>query len=282
MEAAAATSGVLSPFEQLRFARQVILTESRALARVADRLDGEFCRAVQLIYACRGTVLVSGMGKAGLVGQKIMATLGLDRHAQPLPAPGRGGPRRPGPRPSKRRDADPLAERRDGRDRPPAALAGRVRRADGGHHGPGRKHVGPRRRGDDRAWPAGRGLLAGPGPEHEHHGDAGRRRRLGAGGQPDAAFQPRGFRPLPSRRQPGLSTEQGGTPCPPAGAVPRGRRRADRPRGAGRARACPAGGRGRRCWSMRKAGSPASSPTAIWPGSSSIAATAISIGPSAT
>ena len=75
MEAAAATSGVLSPFEQLRFARQVILSESRALARVADRLDGEFCRAVQLIYACRGTVLVSGMGKAGLVGQKIMATL---------------------------------------------------------------------------------------------------------------------------------------------------------------------------------------------------------------
>jgi arabinose-5-phosphate isomerase len=75
MEAAAATSGVLSPFEQLRFAREVILTESRALARVADRLDGEFCRAVQLIYECRGTVLVSGMGKAGLVGQKIMATL---------------------------------------------------------------------------------------------------------------------------------------------------------------------------------------------------------------
>jgi arabinose-5-phosphate isomerase len=75
MEAAAAQSGVLSPFEQLRFAREVILTESRALARVADRLDGEFCRAVQLIHACRGTVLVSGMGKAGLVGQKIMATL---------------------------------------------------------------------------------------------------------------------------------------------------------------------------------------------------------------
>ncbi len=75
MEAAVATSDVLSPFEQLRFARQVVLTESRALAQVADRLDGEFCRAVQLIYDCHGTVLVSGMGKAGLVGQKIMATL---------------------------------------------------------------------------------------------------------------------------------------------------------------------------------------------------------------
>jgi arabinose-5-phosphate isomerase len=74
MEAAAA-AGTLSPFEQLRFARQVILTESRALASVADRLDGEFCRAVQLIFACRGNVIVSGMGKAGLIGQKIMATL---------------------------------------------------------------------------------------------------------------------------------------------------------------------------------------------------------------
>ena len=41
---AAAISGSLSPFEQLRFARQVVLTESRALAQVANRLDGEFCR----------------------------------------------------------------------------------------------------------------------------------------------------------------------------------------------------------------------------------------------
>jgi arabinose-5-phosphate isomerase len=74
MEAAVA-AGELSPFEQLRFARQVILTESRALARVADRLDGQFCRAVELVFACRRSVIVSGMGKAGLVGQKIMATL---------------------------------------------------------------------------------------------------------------------------------------------------------------------------------------------------------------
>ena len=45
------------------------------LARVADRLDGEFCRAVELIDSCHGNVIVSGMGKAGLIGQKIMATL---------------------------------------------------------------------------------------------------------------------------------------------------------------------------------------------------------------
>jgi arabinose-5-phosphate isomerase len=78
MDAAAKTTtpGVLSPFEQLRFARQVILTESRALAQLADRLNGEeFCRAVQCVFRCRGSVIVCGMGKAGLVGQKIMATL---------------------------------------------------------------------------------------------------------------------------------------------------------------------------------------------------------------
>ena len=65
----------LTPFEQLRYARQVIQTESRALAQVAKRLDGEFCRAVEYLYQCRGNVIVSGMGKAGLIGQKIMATL---------------------------------------------------------------------------------------------------------------------------------------------------------------------------------------------------------------
>jgi arabinose-5-phosphate isomerase len=75
MEAAAAATGDLSPFEQLRFARHVILTESRALARLADRLDGEFCRAVELVHSCRGNVIVCGMGKAGLIGQKIMATM---------------------------------------------------------------------------------------------------------------------------------------------------------------------------------------------------------------
>jgi arabinose-5-phosphate isomerase len=75
MEAAAAVTGELSPFEQLRFARHVILTESRALAKLADRLDGEFCRAVEMVHACRGNVIVCGIGKAGLIGQKIMATM---------------------------------------------------------------------------------------------------------------------------------------------------------------------------------------------------------------
>jgi arabinose-5-phosphate isomerase len=65
----------LSQFEQLRYAREIVQTEGRALALVAKRLDNEFCRAVQYLHQCRGNVIVTGMGKAGLVGQKIMATL---------------------------------------------------------------------------------------------------------------------------------------------------------------------------------------------------------------
>lgn len=65
----------LSPFEQLRYGREIIQLESRALDHVARRLGAEFCQAVEYLYACRGSVIVSGMGKAGLVGQKIMATL---------------------------------------------------------------------------------------------------------------------------------------------------------------------------------------------------------------
>ncbi|MHC4407031.1 MAG: KpsF/GutQ family sugar-phosphate isomerase [Planctomycetota bacterium] len=68
-------SDTLSPFEQLCLARQIIEQESRTLLDVAGRLDSQFCRAVDYVYRCRGSVIVCGMGKAGLVGQKIMATL---------------------------------------------------------------------------------------------------------------------------------------------------------------------------------------------------------------
>lgn len=51
------------------------MQESRALADLAKRLNSNFCRAADCIFECRGSVIVSGMGKAGLVGQKITATL---------------------------------------------------------------------------------------------------------------------------------------------------------------------------------------------------------------
>jgi arabinose-5-phosphate isomerase len=65
----------LTPFEQIRYARHIFEIESQALQKVARRLDSDFCRATSYFYQCRGAVVVTGMGKAGLIAQKISATL---------------------------------------------------------------------------------------------------------------------------------------------------------------------------------------------------------------
>lgn len=64
-----------TPFEKLRSGRDIVRQEATALHDVAQRLDAEFCAAVDLIVECEGRVVVTGMGKAGLIGQKIAATL---------------------------------------------------------------------------------------------------------------------------------------------------------------------------------------------------------------
>ena len=56
-------------------ARRVIALEAEGLAALAGTLDGSFARAVELILAAQGRVIVSGMGKSGHVGRKIAATL---------------------------------------------------------------------------------------------------------------------------------------------------------------------------------------------------------------
>ena len=65
----------LNPEQTLELARQVLITEADAVRAVAGRLDQNFYRAVELILACRGRVVVSGMGKSGHIGHKIAATL---------------------------------------------------------------------------------------------------------------------------------------------------------------------------------------------------------------
>ena len=59
----------------LEYAKQVIETEARAIKAVAGIVNGSFARAVEMIYNCSGSVIVSGIGKAGIIGQKISATL---------------------------------------------------------------------------------------------------------------------------------------------------------------------------------------------------------------
>jgi arabinose-5-phosphate isomerase len=63
-----------SPQEQLRLARQVVRGEGETLLALADRLGDEFCDAVHLLRSTPGSVIVCGMGKAGLIGQKLAAT----------------------------------------------------------------------------------------------------------------------------------------------------------------------------------------------------------------
>lgn len=59
----------------LETARRVLKIEAQAIQDVLARLDARFEEAVDALFACKGRVVVSGMGKSGLIGRKISATL---------------------------------------------------------------------------------------------------------------------------------------------------------------------------------------------------------------
>jgi arabinose-5-phosphate isomerase len=59
----------------LDLARKVLQTEAAAILGLLDRLNGDFERAIQLLFECRGRVIVTGMGKSGIICRKIAATL---------------------------------------------------------------------------------------------------------------------------------------------------------------------------------------------------------------
>lgn len=61
--------------ESLDEGRRVLAIEARAVQALIGRLDATFAKAVDLLARCKGKVVVSGMGKSGLIGQKIAATL---------------------------------------------------------------------------------------------------------------------------------------------------------------------------------------------------------------
>ena len=58
----------------MALARKVLETEAAAIQALVDRLDGSFEQAVKLLTACRGRVIVTGIGKSGIICQKIAAT----------------------------------------------------------------------------------------------------------------------------------------------------------------------------------------------------------------
>src|SRR5688572_33482026 len=62
------SSGPVSAVQQdvvLAMAREVLEIEARAISTLIERLDGQFAEAVGMVRACRGRVIVSGMGKSG-------------------------------------------------------------------------------------------------------------------------------------------------------------------------------------------------------------------------
>jgi arabinose-5-phosphate isomerase len=58
----------------LETAKRVLRVEAEAIASLIDRLDARFEKAVELLHNCKGRVVVTGLGKSGLVGRKLAAT----------------------------------------------------------------------------------------------------------------------------------------------------------------------------------------------------------------
>src|SRR5688500_9359281 len=73
--AAVPGAGTMTPDEIVERGRRVIRLERDALAAVEERLDDSFARVVSLIAQSTGRVIVAGVGKSGLIGRKIAATL---------------------------------------------------------------------------------------------------------------------------------------------------------------------------------------------------------------
>lgn len=64
-----------TPFELLRQGREIVRHEANALLQLASELPVEFAQAVECLLQCDGYAVVTGMGKAGHIGQKLAATL---------------------------------------------------------------------------------------------------------------------------------------------------------------------------------------------------------------
>ena len=61
--------------EIISWAREVLETEKKGIDRLSKNLNNNFLKAVDIIVHCKGRVVVTGMGKAGIIGQKFSATL---------------------------------------------------------------------------------------------------------------------------------------------------------------------------------------------------------------
>lgn len=58
----------------LNLAREVLDIESSSIEKLKSRLDEKFVQAIEILYGCKGRIIVTGMGKSGIIGKKIAAT----------------------------------------------------------------------------------------------------------------------------------------------------------------------------------------------------------------
>lgn len=61
--------------EMIDVAKRVLQVEAQAISALVDRIDEDFGQAVEMLLACRGRVVITGMGKSGLICQKIASTM---------------------------------------------------------------------------------------------------------------------------------------------------------------------------------------------------------------
>ncbi|MDI6776980.1 MAG: KpsF/GutQ family sugar-phosphate isomerase [Syntrophales bacterium] len=61
--------------QAIKLAKEVLRTEAESILHLVDKVDHNFVKAVDIIYRSKGRVIVTGIGKSGLVGKKIVATL---------------------------------------------------------------------------------------------------------------------------------------------------------------------------------------------------------------
>ena len=65
----------MSDFDYISSGKRTVRLETEAVSRLEERIDGNFVRACELLLACEGRIIVTGMGKSGHIGRKIAATL---------------------------------------------------------------------------------------------------------------------------------------------------------------------------------------------------------------
>ena len=68
-------SAIINSIDLIESAKEVFDIEANSVLELKNRLNDDLIKAIDIIYASKGKVVVTGMGKSGLIGRKIASTL---------------------------------------------------------------------------------------------------------------------------------------------------------------------------------------------------------------